>query len=152
MSAQSEFGKPWVAVEDYLAAERLGDIKHEYIDGQVYAMSVASRNDDRIAGNVIGEWRNPRRNQTAEAFTSNLKVKADQHSFNPDRIVVGDEFEPHRYYAEPPVRIVEVLSKSTRRTDEIIKRRLYPTIPRLLEYVPIEQDIVDDEVCRCGGG
>jgi Uma2 family endonuclease len=48
--------------------------------------------------------------------------------------------------------IIEVLSKSTRRRDETIKRRLYQTIPTLLEYVLIEQDIVDVEVCRRSEG
>jgi Uma2 family endonuclease len=56
------------------------------------------------------------------------------------------------YYTEQPVIIVEVLSKSTRRKDETTKRRLYQTLPSLQEYVLIEQDIVDVEVCRRSEG
>ena len=48
--------------------------------------------------------------------------------------------------------IVEVLSKSTRRKDETTKRRLYQTLPSLQEYVLIEQDIVDVEICRRSEG
>ena len=56
------------------------------------------------------------------------------------------------YYTEKPVIIVEVLSKSTRRKDETTKRRLYQNLPSLQEYVLIEQDIVDVEVCRRSEG
>lgn len=48
--------------------------------------------------------------------------------------------------------LVEVLSKSTRRIDETIKRMAYPSIPNLQEYILIEQDFVDIEVCRRNDG
>lgn len=152
MSAQPGFEQTWISIEDYLAGELLSDSKREYIDGQVYAMSGASRNHDRIAGNVFGELRNHLRNQVCEPFTSDVKVKVENHFFYPDAMVVCDELEPHPYYTETPVLIVEVLSKSTRRTDETIKRRLYQTIPSLQEYILSEQDIVDVEVCRRSEG
>ncbi|MGZ4960550.1 MAG: Uma2 family endonuclease [Methylomonas sp.] len=47
---------------------------------------------------------------------------------------------------------MEVLSKSTRKMDETVKRRVYQYIPSLQEYVLIEQDIVDVEVCRRSEG
>lgn len=152
MNAQPQFEQSWISIEDYLAGELLSEIKHEYIDGQVYAMSGASRNHDRIAGNVFGELRNHLRGKPCEPFTSDVKVKVGKHFFYPDSMVVCEEFDPHQYYSETPVLIVEVLSKSTRRRDETIKRRLYQTIPSLQEYVLIEQDIVDVEVCRRSEG
>ena len=44
--------------------------------------------------------------------------------------------------------IVKVLSKSTRRTDQTLKRQAYQRLPSLQEYVLIEQDFVDVEICR----
>ncbi len=152
MSAQPQFGQAWVSIDDYLAGELLSDIKHEYIDGQVYAMPGASRNHDRIALNIGAELRNHLRGKPYEPFTSDVKVKVGKHFFYPDSMVVCEELDPHQYYSETPVLIVEVLSKSTRRTDETIKRRLYQSIPTLREYVLIEQDIVDVEVCRRSEG
>jgi len=67
-------------------------------------------------------------------------------------MVVCNDTSTHDYYAETPVLVVEVLSKSTRRRDETLKRRLYQSIPSLQEYVLIEQDIVDVEVCRRSEG
>lgn len=63
-------------------------------------------------------------------------------------MVVCDDQTNHEYYTETPTIIVEVLSKSTRRYDETIKRTAYQSIPTLQEYILIEQDFVDVEVCR----
>jgi Uma2 family endonuclease len=130
----------------------VSEIKHEYVDGQMYAMSGASRNHDRIALNIGAELRTHLRGKPSEPFTSDVKVRVGKHFFYPDSMVVCDEIDPHQYYSETPVLIVEVLSKSTRRCDETLKPRLYQTIPTLQEYVLIEQDIVDVEVCRRSEG
>ena len=63
-----------------------------------------------------------------------------------------DDDTDNSYYTEQPTIIVEVLSKSTRRKDETTKRRLYQSLPSLQEYVLIEQDIVDVEICRSSAG
>ena len=67
-------------------------------------------------------------------------------------MVVCDEQNPHEYYTDCPVLIVEVLSKNTRRKDETTKRLAYFNIFTLQEYVLIEQDIVDVELCRRSKG
>lgn len=152
MSAQPKFDKSWMSVEDYLAAELLSDIKHEYDDGELVAMSGASKNHERIKMNLPRLLGNHLQGKSCEPFSSDVKVKIGQYLFYPDAMVVCDDTSAHDYYAETPVLVVEVLSKSTRRRDETIKRRLYQTIPSLLEYVLIEQDIVDVEVCRRSEG
>lgn len=152
MSAQPRFEQAWISIEDYLAGELASDTKHQYLDGQVYAMSGASLNHERIAGNVFAELRNYLRDKPCEAFGSNVKIKTDRHVFYPDAMVVCDQNYTSEYYTEAPVLVVEVLSKSTRRLDETVKRRVYQSIPSLQEYVLIEQDIVDVEVCRRSEG
>ncbi|OHX37278.1 hypothetical protein BJL95_21700 [Methylomonas sp. LWB] len=152
MSAQPEFDKPWMSVEDYLAAELLSDTKHEYDDGEVVAMSGVSKNHDRIKMNLSRIFGNHLQDQPCEPFSSDVKVKIGQYLFYPDAMMVCEDTSTHDYYAETPVLVVEVLSKSTRRRDETIKRRLYQTIATLQEYVLIEQDIVDVEVCRRSEG
>jgi Uma2 family endonuclease len=152
MSAQPKFDKPWISIEDYLAGEMVSEIKHEYYAGEVVAMSGASKNHERIKGNVAASLHGHLRGKTCEPFSSDLKVKIGQYLFYPDVMAVCQDTSTHDYYAETPTVIIEVLSKSTRRRDETIKRRLYQTIPTLLEYVLIEQDIVDVEVCRRSEG
>ncbi|OQW69424.1 MAG: hypothetical protein BVN35_19495 [Proteobacteria bacterium ST_bin11] len=152
MSAQPQFEQTWISLEDYLAAELLSDTKHEYDDGELVAMSGASKNHERIKGNIAAALHAHLRGKLCESFSSDLKVKIGQYLFYPDTMVVCEDTSVHEYYAETPVLVVEVLSKSTRRRDETIKRRLYQTIPTLQEYVLIEQDIVDVEVCRRSEG
>ncbi len=143
---------PWISEEDYLAGELISEIKHEYIDGHVYAMAGASRNHERIAGNVFGELSNFLKSKPSEPFRSDLKIKAGSRFFYPDVMVVCDEQNRHDYYTDSPVIVVEVLSKASRRVDETTKRIAYQSIPSLKEYVLIEQDFVDVEVCRKSEG
>jgi Uma2 family endonuclease len=67
-------------------------------------------------------------------------------------MVVCQDTSNNEYYAETPIIIVEVLSNSTRRLDETIKKLAYQAIPTLQEYVLVEQDFVDVEVCRRNAG
>ncbi len=133
---------------EYLHGEQASDIKHEYIDGDVYAMAGASRNHERISRNILTVLTIHLKDLRCEPFMSDIKVKADGHYFYPDVIVVCDDEQGDDYYTEKPVIIVEVLSKGTRRNDKSLKMTAYKTLPSLQEYVLIEQDCVDVEVCR----
>jgi len=141
-----------IDVDQYLEDELRRDVKHELIDGQIYAMAGASANHERISVNILTEFRNHFKKTPCEPFGSDMKVKVGSRFFYPDVIAdcQFDETEP--YYTESPVIIVEVLSKSTRRIDETTKRFSYMNIPSLQEYVLIEQDIVDIEVIRRSEG
>lgn len=141
-----------ISEEQYLRDELTREIKHEYIDGYIYAMSGGSRNHERIAGNIFSELRSFLSGTPCEAFSSNLKIKAGRKFFYPDAMVVCNEADPKDYYTQSPVLVVEVLSRSTRRRDETTKRLAYQNLPSLQEYVLIEQDIVDVEVCRRSEG
>lgn len=141
-----------ISTEEYLRGELTSEIKHELIDGQVYAMAGASGNHERIAMTIARKFGNHLENLPCEPFGSDMKVKAGFNFFYPDVSVDCDFDESQPYYTESPIIIVEVLSKSTRRTDQTIKRRAYLNLPSLQEYVLIEQDFVDVEVVRKSEG
>ncbi len=141
----------WISETDYLQGELLNEIKHEYIDGAVYAMADASKNHQRITGNVLAGLKVQLKNTPCEPFASDIKVKVGSKFFYPDVMVVCED-NNNAYYTETPVIIVEVLSKSTRRMDETAKKFAYQTLPTLKEYVLIEQDFVDVEICRRSEG
>jgi Uma2 family endonuclease len=142
----------FISVEAYLAGELNADTKHEYMDGDVYAMAGASKNHQSITDNVCGELRQHLKNTRCRPFGSDIKVKVGNQFFYPDVMVVCDDKTDNPYYTESPILLVEVLSKSTRRTDETIKRVAYSSLPSVQEYVLIEQDFVDVEVCRRSSG
>jgi len=140
--------KVTITEEEYLIGEEASQIKHEFYEGDIYAMSGASKNHERISGNFFRKVGNFLDGSSCEPFASDVKVKVGNDFFYPDAMVVCDDQTDHDYYTETPTLIVEVLSKSTRRYDETIKRRTYQSIPTLQEYILIEQDFVDVEVCR----
>jgi Uma2 family endonuclease len=129
-----------VSESEYLAGELTSEIKYQLIDGQVYAMAGASANHDRISGNLYSEFRHHLKNSTCEPFSSDMKVKVNSNYFYPDVTVVCDFDDSQPVFTDSPTIIVEVLSKSTRRLDETVKRVNYINLPSLQEYVLIEQD------------
>lgn len=143
-----QFKQNWISPEDYLAGERVSDIKHEYIDGEVYAMTGTSLNHNRIIGNLYADLRAHLADTPCEVFTSDIKVKAQNNFFYPDLIVDCESKNGDAYVTESPLIIVEVLSKTTRKLDQTLKRLAYQSLPSLQEYVLIEQDFVDIEVSR----
>jgi Uma2 family endonuclease len=139
----------YLSEQDYLDAEKVSDVKHEYFDGEIFAMSGAKANHQRITMNVGGEFRNHLKGTPCEAFSSDMKVRADKGNkyFYPD-VVVSCNQDGESDFTESPRLIVEVLSNSTRKFDKDLKRTCYQTIPTLEEYVLIEQDHVDIEISR----
>ena len=141
-----------ISVENYLADELSREIKHELIDGHIVMMAGASANHERISINIITEFRNHLKSSPCEPFGSDMKVKIGSNFFYPDVMVDCHFDESKPYYTETPSIIIEVLSKSTRRTDETTKRFAYINIPSLQEYILIEQEFVDIEVIRRAEG
>lgn len=139
----------YLSEEGYLAGEKVSEIKHEYVDGDVYAMAGASKNHERLAGNIYRKFGNHLENSPCEPFASDMKVRTPNASYRyPDCMVVCDDTSGDEYYAATPIILVEVISRSTRKTDEQIKRLEYMNIVTLKEYVLIEQDYVDVTVFR----
>lgn len=138
----------WISPEEYLAGELISDIKHEYIDGEVYAMTGTSINHGRIISVMMRLLGNHLANTPCDVFAADIKVKAQNNFFYPDLIVDCQKLNGEVYVSEAPLIIVEVLSKSTRKQDQTLKRLAYQGLPSLQEYVLIEQDFVDIEICR----
>lgn len=140
--------------EDYLASELVSDIKHEFIDGQVYATACGSDNHGRIAGNIFAEFRSHLKGTPCEAFVADMKVgssksgKKDKDYFYPDVLVDCRDASADKYLAQAPKLIVEVISKSTKKLDLTTKLIRYINLPSLEEYVLIEQDSVSVAVFR----
>lgn len=137
-----------ISIEEYLAGELISDIKHEYEDGYVYAMAGVSKNHQSIADNVLGEIRQHLKTMRCRPFGADVKIKVAGKFYYPDMMVVCEDKSNSAYYTESPVLIVEVLSDSTKQRDKTVKKLAYQSLPSLQEYVLIEQDFVDVEVCR----
>ena len=142
-----------ISEEEYLDGELISELKHEYIDGHVYAMAGASAKHNSICMNIANSIFNElkKRGSSCRVFSSDMKVKISdliKSFFYPDVMVVCDIDNKDDYYQSSPVIIVEVLSKSTRKSDLSTKKLTYFTIPSLQEYVLIEQDLCEINVFR----
>ena len=147
MSAAKEVNL--ISVVEYLESELSREVKHEYVNGDVYAMAGASENHDYISGNIYRKFGNHLENSSCRPFTSDIKVKTAKGNFRyPDCMVVCEEDNENDFYKTKAVILVEVISRSTRKIDEKDKLLEYINIPTLKEYVLIEQDFVDIEVFR----
>ena len=133
-----------ISVADYLRGELESDVKHEYLGGVVYAMAGATNRHNRIKGDAYAALHARLRGGPCEPFDSDTKVRVKfaTHArfYYPDVSVVCHKNPPGDSYQDHPMVIVEVISPSTRRTDEGEKRDAYLTIPTLDAYLLIEQD------------
>jgi Uma2 family endonuclease len=138
--------------EDYLASEQVSDVKREYIDGQVYAMAGAGYNHNCVSANMLRELGNHLKGTPCATFMADIKVKLGRDYVYPDVLVDCGKMRGDDLFAGSPVIIVEVLSRSTRKTDMTTKLIRYINLPSLQEYVLIEADMVLVQVMRRSKG
>lgn len=132
-----------VAPESYLTGERLGETKHEYLAGVIYAMAGTTVNHDRIAGNIYRELSNQLRGNSCEPFTSDVKVRAESAGalfyYYPDVTVDCSNAQGSSLFAEQPRAIFEVMSPEMARIDRGEKLRNYQALPSLQHYLLVDQ-------------
>lgn len=132
--------------EEYLAFERGAEGRHALVDGEVFAMSGASRQHNRIARNVVMALEESLRGAgRCEAFVSDLRVRATARRdyYYPDVVVVcgeGRYEDDHVDTLLDPTLVLEVLSPSTEAFDRGLKFAAYRQIVSLREYVLVAQD------------
>ncbi len=144
--------KPYLSVEKYLKGENDGNLRHEYIYGEVYAMAGSSDRHNQISGNIFVKlFQKFGGSKDCRVFMTDMKLQADEETFYyPDVFVACDN--PDRYFRREPILIIEVLSPSTESTDRREKLKVYRQIETLQEYVIIAQDKMQIELHRKQSG
>jgi Uma2 family endonuclease len=140
----------YITVAEYLAGEMIADVRHEYIDGEVYAMGGESRRHNRIASNFFSLLENHLENTNCETYFEGVKVRVNSATYYyPDVVVTCEiEREDEEYILKFPCLIVEVLSPSTAATDKREKLIAYKLIDSLQEYAIVWQDEKRVEIHR----
>ena len=111
-----------MTVEQYLAFEEASDVRHEYVDGYVYAMTGGSLRHNRIVLNIATQLIAADRGGRCEVFVNDVKVRVGESKFYyPDAVVVCGPVDLEDSVVRNPCLVVEVLSPGTRRTDRIAK-------------------------------
>ncbi|MDZ4720979.1 MAG: Uma2 family endonuclease [Roseiflexaceae bacterium] len=131
---------------EYLEFERASTSKHEYIAGDIVAMTGASEQHNLIASNVTAALHPQLRGRACRIYPSDMRLKVVQTGLNtyPDLTIVcgPSQFSvpTRRDTLINPTVIIEILSPSTERYDRGLKFQNYRTIPSLQEYLLIAQD------------
>jgi Uma2 family endonuclease len=142
----------YVSPEDYLEGEKVSPIKHEYRQGEIYAMAGGSKPHAIITGNVFALLRNHLRGSGCMPYMADMKVRNETSNFYyyPDVAVTCDELDRNNAedFIRYPCLIVEVLSPTTAAFDRGDKFADYRTSESLQEYVLINQERVSVECFR----
>jgi Uma2 family endonuclease len=139
-----------LSVEEYLAMERQSDIRHEYLNGEAFAMTGASLRHNAIVSNIAGIFYIQLRGRPCRAYVADLRLRVTATGLYtyPDLVVVCGEpqlADAHLDTLLNPTLIVEVLSPSTEATDRGRKFAHYRTIESLAEVVLVSQERVQVE-------
>jgi Uma2 family endonuclease len=142
---------------EYLAAEAVSEIRHEFLNGEVWEMAGGTPDHAALAAAVSGELRSALQGKRCRVFSSDLRIRvlATGLSTYPDVSVVCGTFErapEDKDASTNPVVLVEVLSDSTEAYDPGAKAAHYRQIPSLKEYVFVSQSEPLIEVYRRGEG
>ena len=131
--------------DEYLAYEADSAMKHEFEDGEIYAMAGGSRRHNALASRISAALENARK-PTCFAFQSDqrIRVLATGKATYTDASMVcgpieGDPADPSGATITSPMLIVEVLSPSTEQADRGSKWQHYQLMPSLQEYVLVSQ-------------
>lgn len=138
-----------ISVEDYLESEKISPIRHEYFNGEVYAMAGSSDNHNFIAGDIYAALLLHLRNSICQPFFGDIKVRVRQDIYYyPDVLVSCEQNPENPHFRNNPILIIEVVSKSTERIDRREKVFAYQQIPSLREYVVVDQYRMEVQIHR----
>lgn len=133
---------PFLTFDDYLQWESTNEEKHEYFDGEVFAMAGASDNHDLVAVNILTALHRHLRGKGCRVHSSDMKLKVElkhaEASYYPDTMVVCDPEDSDPHFKTRPTVIVEVMSDFRR--DQVEKFMVYQHVDSLEDYLVIGQD------------
>ncbi len=139
LSAQATY-----TAQDYLEWERQQSSRHEYVNGDIHAMTGASRQHNLICGNVLATLHQQLRGKPCEVYANDLRVKVNATGMYtyPDVVVACADLvfeDQHVDTLLNPLVLIEVLSNSTENYDRGAKFLHYRNLASLRDYLLISQ-------------
>ncbi|MDJ0515755.1 MAG: Uma2 family endonuclease [Trichodesmium sp. MO_231.B1] len=141
--------------EEYLEWEAKQEFRHEYVDGEILAMTGGSLPHNDIALNFYTALRSHVRQRGCRVNVSDAKVQDAKNScyFYPDLVIScnPDDLKSRDFIKHPKV-IIEILSPSTEKYDRGNKFKYYRQFPSLQEYVLVDSESISVEIYQRGEG
>jgi Uma2 family endonuclease len=145
------YDKQKFTIEEYLQMERASEVKHEYYQGEIFAMAGASNRHITISSNLIIELGTRLKTSPCFPYGSDMRIHIPENTLftYPDiSIICGDINTFDKDTAIQPTILIEILSKSTRDYDRGGKFKLYRDIPTLKEYMLVDSENIGVEIFR----
>ncbi len=141
------YGKRKYSIEEYLELENVATEKHEYYQGEIFAMSGAKMAHNLRARNLLVSLTLKLRGKPCQPFGSDLRIHIEKNTLftYPDiSVICGEPMSLNNDGLNflNPIIIFEVLSPSTRKYDREEKFKLYQDIPTLEEYILVEPEAI----------
>jgi Uma2 family endonuclease len=145
--------KPKFSATDYLDWESEQEGRHEYYDGEVFAMAGASDTHVTVNGNMLFALKRHLRDRGCRVLQTDMKLRvdADNAFYYPDLLVTCDprDKEPGAALVKAyPLLLVEILSPATAGYDHGAKFASYRKLDSLREYVLVDSERRSVEVFR----
>ncbi len=145
------YQKQRYSIEEYLEKELESEEKHEYYNGEIFAMAGATLQHNIVSKNILSSLDQMLHGHACQPFNSETRVHIEKNSLftYPDiSVICSDPITRNNddMNVLNPTVIFEVLSPSTRSYDQVEKFDMYKSIPSLKEYVLVEPETISVEV------
>jgi Uma2 family endonuclease len=129
------------SVEEYFELEKTSEIRHEFINGDIFAMPGESKKANEIAGNIYVSLRNSFKKRALKVYNHDVRLMLENNRYRYPDIVVAPTIDDEDSHAiTQPVLIVEVFSENSVKTDTVDKLREYSILPTLQYYLIVSQE------------
>jgi len=144
---EAAYGKREFTIADYLQMEEDATQKHEYYQGEIFAMAGAKADHNIITSNLMMFLAHRLWGSSCQVFTSDQRVHVQANTLftYPDLTIVCGKpvyYNDDELNLTNPVGIIEVLSPSTKKYDRGVKFELYKCLPTLQEYLLVDSQSV----------
>ena len=129
-----------LSLDEYLDFERRSAVRHEYVEGELFAFASASRRHSLIVSNIVYRLVGASRRGPCEIHSSDVKLQAtDRIVYYPDVMVVCDPEDSDDLIVTRPCLVIEVVSPSSQMIDNREKLFVYRQIDSLKTYLIVDQ-------------
>ena len=128
-----------LTLEAYLEFEAASPLRHEFVAGEVYAMTGASRRHNRIIRNILIRIHAAAAGGPCQVYFEAVKLRVGEDIYYPDMIVTCSATDTDDLIVHEPCLLIEVTSPDTARSDRTDKLLAYRGIPSLDAYLIVEQ-------------
>lgn len=144
MSAAEQYAPQPMTPDEYLTFDRDSEIRHEYVDGEIVAMSGASSFHSQIGINFVRFYANKLLEDGCDVHRDTLRVRVSESKYRyPDIVITcgGSQYADSTFDTLlNPTVLMEILSPSTQHTDIGAKWQEYTAMPTVQDYLIIAQD------------